>query len=257
MNVPVARDSTERFADRVSDYVRARPGYPPQLPGVLMNQAALAPGDAVADVGAGTGILTRMLLESGLRVRAVEPNAAMRAAADRLLGGRSGYASLAGRAEATGLPLASVKLVAVAQAFHWFDPALAREEFARILVPGGQVALIWNVRRTAGAFAADYEALIQTYCPEYAMSGVPVQADETIIRRFFAPSGFMAFALEYHQQLDREALRARLLSSSYVPRAGQPGHNEMMAALEAVFDAHQSADHVVLSYDTRVFIGRL
>lgn len=251
------RASTERFSDRVADYVRYRPGYPPQLPGLLMEHAGLVPGNPVADVGAGTGILTRALLSCGLRVRAVEPNAAMRAAADVALSGVSGYASVDGSAEATGLPKASVKLVTAAQAFHWFDPPAARAEFGRILRPAGCVALIWNVRRLDGEFSAGYETLLEIHCPEYAEVSMRRHADETVIASFYAPAHYRRYDLEYLQPFDADGLRGRLLSCSYAPAVGTPGHAPMLVALDALFARCQRNGRINFEYDTRVFIGML
>lgn len=249
-----ARAPTERFSDRVADYVRARPGYPLQLLPWLMRAAALAPGDAVAELGAGTGIFTRCLLDAGLRVTAVEPNQAMRAAADAALSRRPGYASRAGRAEATGLAGGGYRLVVAAQAFHWFDVAATRAECRRLLAPRGQVALIWNLRRNDGAFAQGYEALLQRHCPEYAGSGVPAQADEAAMQRFFASAPQRA-EWPNAQQMDLPALRARLLSSSYAPPSGATGHAAMMAELEALFARCQTAGTVTIEYAARVYLG--
>lgn len=255
VRVPLA--STERFSNRVADYVRYRPGYPLQLPGLLIEQAGLVPGDPVADIGAGTGILTRTLLSCGLRVCAVEPNAAMRMAADAALSGVPGYVSVDGNAEATGLPMASVKLVTAAQAFHWFDPPAARAEFGRILRPAGHVALIWNVRRLDGEFAAGYETLLENHCPEYAEVSMHRHADEAVIARFYAPARYRRYDLGYRQSFDADGLRGRLLSCSYAPVAGTPGHAPMLAALDALFARCQHDGRIDFEYDTRVFIGML
>ena len=130
------RAPTERFTDRVDAYVRYRPDYPSAALLLLEREAGLARGGRVADIGAGTGILSAMLLELGAEVFAVEPNDAMRAAAERRLCGTSGFHAVAGTAEATGLPDQSVDLVTAAQAFHWFDSLRARREFRRIARPG-------------------------------------------------------------------------------------------------------------------------
>ena len=147
---------TERFSDRVADYVRYRPGYPPELLECLQRNCGLRPQWVVADVGSGTGLLAKIFLENGNRVFGIEPNAAMRAAGEEFLRGLDQFTSQEGRAEATGLPARSVDLITAGQAFHWFDRRRARAEFERILKPGGWVALVWNERRTSTPFLADY-----------------------------------------------------------------------------------------------------
>lgn len=133
----------QRFSDRVADYVRYRPGYPPEVVGFLN----LRPGMVIADVGAGTGISTELLLRAGCEVMAVEPNAEMRAAAENRLGHFPGFHGVDGSAEATTLQDQSVDMVVAAQAFHWFHPERTRAEFSRILKPGAPVVLIWNESR--------------------------------------------------------------------------------------------------------------
>ncbi|MBS0382966.1 MAG: class I SAM-dependent methyltransferase [Proteobacteria bacterium] len=107
-----APDATERFSDRVADYVRYRPDYPHALLDWLRDGLGLTPAWRVADIGAGTGISAKMFLDAGHAVTAVEPNAAMRGAAVAWLGGNPRFRAVDGRADATGLPAASVDLVA-------------------------------------------------------------------------------------------------------------------------------------------------
>src|ERR1017187_8835274 len=144
-------DPLRRFSDRVEDYVRYRPGYPAGLIRALRSKAGLAQTSVVADVGSGTGIFTRLLLDEGARVFAVEPNDTMRGAAEAELRSRANFVSVKGTAEATGLEDHSVSLVTCAQAFHWFDPAGTRREFRRILAAGGWCALIWNTAIAGGS----------------------------------------------------------------------------------------------------------
>jgi SAM-dependent methyltransferase len=250
--------TTERFSNRVEDYVRTRPGYPEALVPWLMRQCGLQAGAVVADIGSGTGLFTRELLLRGLRVEGVEPNGPMRAAGDAFLAEfGDAFHSREGTAEATGLASGSVALVVAAQAFHWFRPEPTRAEFARILAPGGQVALIWNVRREDTPFLQGYEALLRAHATEYANSGVPAQANLDIIRPFFGAAGFVEHSIPYVQYFDHDGLRGRLLSSSYAPAAGVPGHEPMMEALEALFEAQQREGRVAFEYDTRVFVGAL
>src|SRR5260370_1682520 len=125
-------NATSRLSDRVENYVRYRPGYPPEVLRVLERQCGLAPSHVLADIASGTGIWTRNLLENGNSVFGVEPNAEMRRAGERLLAPFSKFTSVAGTAEATTLPDASVDFVSAAQAAHWFDRQRTRRAFVRI-----------------------------------------------------------------------------------------------------------------------------
>ncbi|PWK92882.1 methyltransferase family protein [Fulvimonas soli] len=252
-----ANDPTRRFSDRVADYVRHRPDYPPALLHWLRRELGASPSWRVADVGAGTGIASKMFLDAGYRVTAVEPNAPMREAAVAWLGGDPRFRAVDGAADATGLPDASVDLVAVAQAFHWFDPPAARREFARILRPGGLAAIWWNSRRLAGTpFLEGYEALLREYGTDYA-AVAERHADDASMRAWFG-TGLRGEAHFAHaQRLDFDGLLGRLLSSSYAPRPGHPRHEPMKRALRALFDTCAVDGTVSFDYDTRVFAGEV
>src|SRR5262245_37053311 len=120
------QDSTQRFSNRVENYIRYRPNYPTEVLTFLQAECELTPASVVADVGSGTGILAELFLKSGCQVFGVEPNREMREAGERLLKSYSSFTSLAGTAEMTTLPPASVDLIAAGQAFHWFDRLRSR-----------------------------------------------------------------------------------------------------------------------------------
>src|ERR1700744_6179959 len=124
----MSNDSTKRFTDRVSNYVKYRPGYPEEVVDHLEKECHLSAQSAIADVGAGTGIFTKLLLEKGYQVYAVEPNDAMREEADRQLSHFPGYHSMTGTADRTGLSAQSMELIVCAQAFHWFNTAETKAE---------------------------------------------------------------------------------------------------------------------------------
>jgi SAM-dependent methyltransferase len=130
------------FSEQAEAYARARPGYPAELLDALVLRVGAAAGDAVADLGAGTGLLTELLAARGFQVAAVEPNEAMRRQAKPLAGVRW----IDGTFEATGLPAASQRWAVAAQAFHWADPPRALPEVRRILAPGGFFTVLWNNR---------------------------------------------------------------------------------------------------------------
>jgi SAM-dependent methyltransferase len=246
------RDPKERFTDRVEDYVAFRPRYPRALLELLVSEWRLGSESVVVDVGSGTGIFSRLLLESGARVVGVEPNAAMRAAAERDLAGEARFTSVDGGAEATGQAAASCDLVTAAQAFHWFDPPRARAEFRRIVRPGGGAALVWNMRR-ATPFNDEYEEMLERLAPEYPAVRARDRAAEGAIARFFSPATPREAHFPNAQELDEAGLRGRLLSSSYAPKPGDPNHGPILAQLAESFARHAKDGRVVLAYDTVVY----
>jgi SAM-dependent methyltransferase len=251
-----ASDPTERFTSRVDNYVRYRPGYPTEVIDLLHSECGLTGESRVADIASGTGIFTRLLLESGSCVFGVEPNAEMRRAGEQWLAGYARFTSVAGSAEATTLPERSVDIVAAAQAAHWFDREKARREFQRILEPGGWMVLLWNERRNGSTpFLEAYEQLLQTFGTDYG--AVRHEHTTVAIDAFFSPLPFEAHTFAMRQEVDYLALEGRLLSSSYTPQPGDPRYRPMLSELRRIFDACQSQGRVALEYDTRVFYGRL
>ncbi len=248
---------TQRFSNRVENYVKYRPGYPLAILDLLAAKCGLTAAATVADVGSGTGILTRMLLGAASRVYGVEPNHEMRAAGERLLAGHPNFTSVAGAAEATTLPAGSIQIITAGQAFHWFDRLPARREFQRILQPGGWVVLLWNDRNTTDRpFFRAYEELLLTYGTDYAQVNHK-NVDEKLLGEFFGPAGYGEASYPNDQTFDLMGLTGRLLSSSYAPETGDPRHAPMLAALQTLFAAYQTNGTVTFDYDTTVYYGQL
>ena len=201
-------------------------------------------------------MFTRLLLDHGNSVYAVEPNAEMREMGAQLLAGYSKLISVAGTAEKTTLDSASVDLVTAAQAAHWFDLRRTRAEFTRILKPGGWRVLIWNERLIdTTPFLRDYEQVLLTYGTDY--KEVRHERTTAIIHEFFEPAPCQERVFSVRQQFDYEGTAGRLLSSSYAPLAGHPSYEPMMRELERIFGAHAEDGMVEFEYRTRVYYGRL
>lgn len=250
-------DSTKRFSSRVEAYVKYRPGYPSEVMELFRREMGLTPDWAIADVGSGTGISSEMLLKYGNTAFCIEPNPDMRAAAERMLTRYSGYRSVDGTGERTNLRDASVDLVTCAQAFHWFDKPRAAAEFKRICKPDGHIAILWNDRRTTTSqFLIDYDNLLLRYGTDYAKVAhekSPIAAAE-ISTVFGIPFKHASFPNQ--QQCDREGLRGRVASSSYTPAAGEPGHDELFAAIDELFEQHARDGRVTIEYLTEVYYAR-
>jgi SAM-dependent methyltransferase len=250
-------DSTRRFSSRVDNYIKYRPSYPAEVVALLAAECGLTPDALVADIGAGTGLLAELFLKNGYRVFGVEPNREMREAGERLLSAYPSFTSIDGTAEATTLGDHSIDVITAGQAFHWFDQEKSRAEFARILRPGGWVALVWNERRVDSTpFLAAYEQLLRTYSSEYETLNHR-QIDRETIAAFFKAGTFSSQSFENRQIFDFAGVKGRLLSSSYTPEPGQPRYQPMLDELTAIVQQYQVDGKVAFEYDTNVYYGQL
>ena len=218
-------DSTQRFGDRADAYAAHRPSYPPEAVDVVLAGLGDPRALTVADLGAGTGISSRLLAQRGAKVIAIEPNAKMRSAA----GLDAGIEWRDGTGEATGLPAASVQLAVAFQAFHWFATPAGVAEIRRIATR--RAALVQYERDARDPFTSAYGAIVETYA-----------LDDTEDRRARALLTFAAFPgatiaraeFPSTQRLNLEGLLGRAASSSYLPQAGN-ANKAMVADLRGLF----------------------
>ena len=249
------RKPTERFSDRVDDYVKYRPGYPPAVLDCLRVHCGLVATAVIADIGSGTGKLTQLLLGNGNRVYAVEPNDPMRLAAEILFAQNPHFISSKGTAEQTTLSDHSIDLITVGQAFHWFDAAKTRIEFQRILKPEAFVALIWNTRKVDGTpFMQAFENVLRSYSPDYKI--VHHSHNDHKINELFT-TGCQTCTLSNQQDFDFAGLKGRALSSSYAPAPDNPQHIPFVKALQTLFNEFEQNGRIYFDYATQVFYGRL
>lgn len=248
--------TVERFSDRVENYVKYRPGYPPEVLRLFRDEMNLRPASIVADIGAGTGISARIFLENGNRVFAVEPNAAMSNAAAEFLKDYPRLTLVDGTSDDTTLENDAVDFVVAAQAFHWFKPETTREEFRRILKDGGYAVLIWNERKLeATEFLREYENFLHEYATDYAEVRHE-NASPEIIGEFFQ-THFRQRTFQNSQRFDYAGLEGRLLSSSYTPTRENPLYPPMLEELKRLFTRHQKDGRIDFLYDTNIYYGQL
>ena len=238
----------ERFSDRATDYAKYRPSYPTKAIASIMERLSLPL--VAADIGAGTGISSRLLGDQGVRVFAIEPNESMRQAATAhpLVEFR------AGTAEHTGLPDASVDLITCFQAFHWFEPMPTLQVFNRILKSTGRLAVVCNERNNDDEFTQEYTRLVKR-----ASNNHPAESRLTSVEPLLASSLFSQvrhLTFPYRQALNQEGLIGRTMSTSYLPREGTI-QKQLISNLQELYNRFRDEDgFVYLVYCTSVYLAQ-
>jgi SAM-dependent methyltransferase len=239
------------FARAVDAYERGRPAHPAPAVERLSRELRLRPGARVLDLAAGTGKLTRPLVETGAEVVAVEPVSEMRAA---LAAGLPGVEALAGTAEAIPLADGAVDAVTVGQAFHWFDGDAALAEIYRVLTPHGRLGLIWNVRDESVPWVARLTEIMEPYrgdAPGYRAGRWRVAFDRTML---FTPLEHAVFGLDH--EVDAEAVVARVASVSFIAALPDEEREAVCARVRSLLETDATTRgraRFALPYRTDVF----
>ena len=234
-----SRGPATSFAHVADSYERGRPGYPDEAVRWLTGDE---PRDVV-DLGAGTGKLTRSLVALGHRVTAIEPLPEM---LEHIVDTAPGAAAVLGNAEVIPLPDAYADVVTAAQAFHWFDHALALPEIARVLRPAGRLALVWNVRDDTEPWVARLSVLIGS--ESISVPDVNQPIDESGL---FGPVETATF--RFTQVLNRETLLDLVLSRSYCAKLPPAEREPILAEVGALFDEHAADGELELAYVTECY----
>ncbi len=236
---PNARGPYTAFAEVAGAYERGRPGYPEDAVRWLAGDDPLD----VVDLGAGTGKLTRALVALGHRVTAIEPLPEM---LEQLPAAAPGAFAILGSAEIIPLPDAHADVVTCAQAFHWFDHAVALPEIARVLRPGGRLALVWNSRDDHDPWMARLSEIIGNETVQETDVFPVLEASG-----LFGPVETEQFVLEQH--LDRKELLDLVLSRSYCAKLPAADREPILEAVGCLYDETAGADGVRLPYVTECF----
>lgn len=245
-------DNTGLFSGKADDYSKFRPSYPESAIKYLAEKSR---AENVLDIGAGTGIFTARLLGAFKNVSALEPNAEMQKEFVKFL---PEIVCLSGTGEATGLPDNSVDLITVAQAFHWLDAALFKQEALRLLRPAGKVAIIWNTS-LKNDFTSARNKICQKYCPRFASGHAgklsPEEGDAFLRKSFFREVEVLAFDNPF--SMDKETFEGNIRSRSYALAPENPAYENFMAELDAVFDFYAQNGIVTEPQKTEIYFGCL
>jgi SAM-dependent methyltransferase len=243
------------FSGKVAEYIASRPDYPQALFDALVLRCPPVDGATAADVGAGTGLLTRGLLASGYRATAVEPNPAMREACDLVCGAFAGYRSVEGAAESMPLAPGSIDLVTAAQAFHWFDVEAARAECLRVLTPRGIVALAWNDRVGRDPLHVALDDVFAEFGGA-KRGALLAHEDRSDLPRFFGTALRDELAWPHAHRLDADGLLCLVLSRSYMPDRSTAAGHEVACRVREIHERFQQDGTVTVRYQTVAVIGR-
>ncbi len=246
--------NTEKFTEKAKHYEVGRPSYAQELIDFLYHNYNLNSQSIIADIGAGTGKLTKQLLQKGSRLIAVEPNDAMRSIAQQALQDYDTIQIVNGTDVATTLSDQSIDVITVAQAFHWFDAALFQKECARILKANGKVFLIWNMRDENAPVNKETYEIFQKYCSNfYGFSG-GIQQDDANITTFFHHD----YVIEKFPNplfFSKETFLQRALSASYSLKDGDPQFEEYVQTLTALYDKYEKNGLLEVPNDSVAYIG--
>ncbi len=248
--MPIDDVAAQGFQAGATAYEAARPGYPPEAVAVLREEAGLGSGTRVLDLAAGTGKLTRELVLAGASVLAVEPVEGMRRELEQAV---PGVEVVDGTAEAIPAGAAEFDLVTVAQAFHWFDAQPALVDIARVLRPGGVLAILWNERDEAEPWVAEMSRIIRWH--ERTVSRYQHVAWAQIVGESARFTPLEERVVRWEQPLTRDLLADRVRSISYIAAMPEPERERLVADVVAL--VARKAEPFPLPYVCRVQWARL
>jgi Methylase involved in ubiquinone/menaquinone biosynthesis len=249
--------NTEKFTGKAEIYQKYRSHYPQQFIDYLFLTAGLSRESTIADIGSGTGILSRQLLEKGCRVFGVEPNNDMRDNAEIGLASFENFLSVGGTAENTTLQDNIADCVTAAQSFHWFNEKSFKSECQRILKPDCMVSLVWNSRVMESDVIIENAELCRKLCPKFKGFSGGYQENPSYYSNFFRNGQCEFKAFENDIVYDRDGFVGRNLSSSYAPKEGESNYDRFVYEINALFDKFSRDDKLVLPNVTRSYTGKV
>ncbi len=248
-------ENTQKFTDKATIYSKARPTYPQHFFDYLYEKVGFNNTSIVADIGSGTGILSKELLARGTKVFCVEPNDDMRKTAESNLKSYPHFISVNASAESTTLENASVDFVTVAQAFHWFDKNKFRTECARIVKPQGKVVLVWNSRTTQNPLTHALTAVNKTFCSDFKGFAGGSNLDPASFSDFFQDGHCDFCTFQNNFCYEEEKFIDYCLSASYAPTQNDVHYTAYINELKSIFLKYGDGNHILVPTVTCSYVG--
>ncbi len=243
-------------SEKIENYLRYQPGYPKKILNYLYEEVGLSRESVIADIGSGTGVLTRLLLERGSRVVAIESDDKMREIAERLLSDEfQRFVSLNATAENTTLFNDSVNFIFCTHSFKHYCTDKCRKEFLRIIKPSGAFVFLYNRLNKEEGFLKELQKLLDQYSIQTEKyECTEVLKDEIV--DFFGSTAYSHVSVPNRQSIDYEGAKARLLSEISIPQC-ENVYCEMLDKLRNIFERYNQNRKVSLNYTTEAYIGGL
>jgi ubiquinone/menaquinone biosynthesis C-methylase UbiE len=249
--------SSEKFTEKAEVYAKYRPGYPNEYIEYLLAATKFDENSIIADIGSGTGIFSRQLLDRNLTVIGVEPNDDMREKAEQSSRQNPRFISIKAQAEQTTLQDKSIDLVTVAQAFHWFEKDKFKLECKRILKPDGEVALVWNSRDGSSDLNKESAEVCQKFCPNFKGFSGGIDENQEVYLQFFKDGIYEFKSFRNDLEFDYQGFLGRYLSASYSPKKTDKQYESFLNALSNLFEKYSRKGHIVLPNITRSYLGKV
>lgn len=248
----------DKFNGMGKVYSKYRPSYPLNFVDYLFTDVGMSQSSIIADVGSGTGILTRQLLEKGSKVYGIEPNADMRVIAETNLNNFPGFTSVSGSAENTTIDDNSVDYITVAQAFHWFDSEKFKKECQRILKPEGKVILVWNTRDNENELVIENYEVNRKYCPNFKgfSDGMYGKTNNDDFSDFFNGEYETKVFLN-NLIFDMDGFIGRNLSASYALKSNDAQYNDYVNELKKIYEKYSNNGQLIMPNLTRSYVGNV
>ncbi len=244
-------NSKEKFTSKSDIYDKYRPKYSEKFIDSIIDNYPISNFTRIADMGAGTGILTQQLLRLACEIYAIEPNNEMRKVAEGKLGKERKCHIVNGSAECTTLDDKSIDIVVAAQAFHWFDKNNFKEEFQRIS-KNQKAILVWNTKKKAQSYLIELEKVNIKYCKDFKgfSGGIAIEQIADFFDNKYEKSVF-----ENNLKLDKDNFINGILTGSYTPNKNDKYYYEYIHEIEEIYDRHCQKNELEILNDTIAYFN--
>ena len=250
-------DTKTVYSTKAEKYAMYRWDYSSSAIEAIIERTQMSSISRIADLGAGTGILTRHFVTNTQKIYAIEPNFELRQILIRNLGVSPFIKIIEGSAEATNLPNNSVDIIMVAQAIHWFDPEPARREMIRILVDDGWLVLLRNYGTSTNSERDEAERCLMTEEFGADFTVVNEHLKEKPVHYYFGNDDFHTFVFPFTFQQDWTGFIGSLTTASFMPDEDHPQYPKLETEARKIFDQYSNHGQWQVNGETELIIGRL